>query len=74
MSYPIWVTGAAMGGRGLTGCVITTEASGRAIPLSHLWPNFRKGEKRYQTTDAIRMVIGGIPQTLEEFAVSTQEA
>jgi uncharacterized protein YbjT (DUF2867 family) len=35
--------------------------------LSHLWQTFRKGEERYQTTDAIRMVTGRKPQTLEEF-------
>ena len=35
--------------------------------LTHLWQNFRKGEERYQTTDAIRMVTGRNPQTLEEF-------
>jgi uncharacterized protein YbjT (DUF2867 family) len=35
--------------------------------LSHLWQTFRKGEDRYQTTDAIRMVTGRNPQTLEEF-------
>jgi len=50
--------------------------------LSHLWRTFRKGEERYQTTDAIRAVTGRNPQTLEEFfrenagffARSTQEA
>lgn len=50
--------------------------------LSHLWQNFRKGEERYQTTDAIRVVTGRNPQTLEEFfrknsgffASTTQEA
>jgi len=35
--------------------------------LSHLWQTFRNGEERYQTTDAIRMVTGRNPQTLEEF-------
>ncbi|MBV9747104.1 MAG: hypothetical protein JO099_25360 [Acidobacteriia bacterium] len=35
--------------------------------LSHLWQTFRKGEERYQTTDAIRIVTGRNPQTLEEF-------
>jgi uncharacterized protein YbjT (DUF2867 family) len=35
--------------------------------LSHLWQTFRKGKERYQTTDAIRMVTGRNPQTLEEF-------
>jgi uncharacterized protein YbjT (DUF2867 family) len=50
--------------------------------LSHLWQTFRKGEERYQSTDAIRMVTGRNPQTLEEFfrenagffAAGTQEA
>jgi uncharacterized protein YbjT (DUF2867 family) len=50
--------------------------------LSHLWQTFRKGEERYQTTDAIRVVTGRNPQTLEEFfrenagffTRSTQEA
>src|SRR5215467_13270999 len=35
--------------------------------LSHLWQTFRKGEERYQTTDAITVVTGRNPQTLEEF-------
>jgi uncharacterized protein YbjT (DUF2867 family) len=35
--------------------------------LSHLWQTFRKGEERYQATDAIRVVTGRNPQTLEEF-------
>jgi uncharacterized protein YbjT (DUF2867 family) len=50
--------------------------------LSHLWQTFRKGEERYQTTDAIPVVTGRNPQTLEEFfrenagffTSSTQEA
>jgi uncharacterized protein YbjT (DUF2867 family) len=50
--------------------------------LSHLWQTFRKGEERYQTTDAIRTVTGRNPQKLEEFfrenagffGGSTQEA
>src|SRR5580692_2855760 len=50
--------------------------------LSHLWQTFRKGEERYRTTDAIRMVTGRNPQTIEEFfrenagffAAGTQEA
>jgi uncharacterized protein YbjT (DUF2867 family) len=50
--------------------------------LSHLWLTFRKGEERYHTTDAICMVTGRNPQTLEEFfrensgffAGSSQEA
>jgi len=35
--------------------------------LSHLWQFFRKGERHYQPTDAIRVVTGRNPQTLEEF-------
>ena len=35
--------------------------------LSHLWQTFRKGEERYQTTDAISAVTGRNPQTLEAF-------
>jgi uncharacterized protein YbjT (DUF2867 family) len=50
--------------------------------LSHLWQTFRKGQERYHTTDAISVVTGRNPQTLEEFfrenagffANSTQEA
>ena len=50
--------------------------------LSHLWRTFREGEERYQTSDAIRLVTGRNPQTLEEFfgknakvfASNTQEA
>jgi uncharacterized protein YbjT (DUF2867 family) len=50
--------------------------------LSHLWQTFRKGEERYQSTDAIRTVTGRNPQTLDAFfrentgffAASTQEA
>jgi uncharacterized protein YbjT (DUF2867 family) len=35
--------------------------------LSHLWQYFRRGEDRYQPTDAIRAVTGRDPQRLEEF-------
>ncbi len=35
--------------------------------LTHLWQTFRKGDERYQTTDAVRIVTGRNPQTLEEF-------
>ena len=35
--------------------------------LAHLWQYFRKGEERFQATNAIRMVTGSDPQTLEEF-------
>ncbi|HKF05247.1 MAG TPA: NmrA family NAD(P)-binding protein [Candidatus Sulfotelmatobacter sp.] len=35
--------------------------------LAHLWQYFRKGEERFQVTDAIRVVTGRAPQTLEQF-------
>jgi uncharacterized protein YbjT (DUF2867 family) len=35
--------------------------------LTHLWQYFRRGEERFQVTDAIRVVTGRDPQTLEEF-------
>lgn len=35
--------------------------------LSHLWQYFRKQEGRYRPTDAVRVVTGRNPQTLEEF-------
>jgi uncharacterized protein YbjT (DUF2867 family) len=35
--------------------------------LTHLWQYFRRGKERFQTTDAIRVVTGREPQTLEEF-------
>src|SRR5215471_19073973 len=35
--------------------------------LTHLWQYFRRGEQRFQATDAIRTVTGRNPQTLEEF-------
>jgi uncharacterized protein YbjT (DUF2867 family) len=35
--------------------------------LTHLWQYFRRGEQRIQATDAIRVVTGRDPQTLEEF-------
>ena len=35
--------------------------------LTHLWQYFRKGKERFQATDAIRMVTGSDPQTLEKF-------
>jgi uncharacterized protein YbjT (DUF2867 family) len=37
------------------------------VHLTHLWQSFRNGEQRYQTTDAVRVVTGRNPQTLEEF-------
>ena len=41
--------------------------------LTHLWQYFRKGEERFQATDAIRVVTGRDPQTLEEFFRSNAE-
>jgi uncharacterized protein YbjT (DUF2867 family) len=41
--------------------------------LTHLWRYFRKGEERFQATDAIRVVTGSDPQTLEEFFRSNAE-
>jgi uncharacterized protein YbjT (DUF2867 family) len=41
--------------------------------LTHLWQYFRKGEERFQATDAIRLVTGHDPQTLEEFFRSNAE-
>ena len=35
--------------------------------LTHLWQYFRRGEERFQPTDAIRAVTGRNPLTLEEF-------
>lgn len=35
--------------------------------LTHLWQFFRKGDQQVQATDAIRLVTGRDPQTLEEF-------
>lgn len=35
--------------------------------LTHLWQYFRKGEEQFQVTDAIRVVTGRDPQTLEQF-------
>ena len=35
--------------------------------LTHLWQYFRRGEEHFQATDAIRVVTGREPQTLEEF-------
>jgi uncharacterized protein YbjT (DUF2867 family) len=35
--------------------------------LAHLWQFFRRGEKHYQATDAVRVVTGQDPQTLEQF-------
>ena len=35
--------------------------------LTHLWQYFRRGEERFQATDAIRVVTGRDPLTLEDF-------
>ncbi len=35
--------------------------------LTHLWQYFRRGEERFQATDAIRAVTGRTPQTREVF-------
>ncbi len=35
--------------------------------LSHLWQYYRSNQQRYETTDAVRLVTGRNPQTLEEF-------
>jgi hypothetical protein len=42
--------------------------------LTHLWQYFRKGEGRFQATDAIRVVTGRNPQRLEEFFMANGEA
>ena len=42
--------------------------------LSHLWQYFRRGEDRYQPTDAIRTVTGREPQTVEEFFKANAKA
>ena len=42
--------------------------------LTHLWQYFRKGEERFQATDAIRAVTGRGPQTLEEFFKANAKA
>jgi uncharacterized protein YbjT (DUF2867 family) len=42
--------------------------------LSHLWQYFRRGEDRYQPTDAIRTVTGRDPQRLEEFFSANAKA
>ena len=35
--------------------------------LTHLWQFYRRGEEHYQATDAVRVVTGQDPQTLEQF-------
>jgi uncharacterized protein YbjT (DUF2867 family) len=41
--------------------------------LTHLWQYMRKGEEKFQVTDAIRVVTGRDPLTLEEFFRSNAE-
>ena len=41
--------------------------------LTHLWQYFRKGGEHFQATDAVRVVTGRNPQTLEEFFRSNVE-
>ena len=41
--------------------------------LTQLWQYFRKGEDHYQPTNAVHVVTGGKPQTLEEFFRSNAE-
>jgi uncharacterized protein YbjT (DUF2867 family) len=79
-------------GRPIRYVVITDEQLAGAVKerlsphaldhLSHIWQTFRKGEESCETNDAIPVVTGRNPQTLEEFfrenagffANSTQEA
>ena len=42
--------------------------------LTHLWQYFRKGEEHFQATDAVRVVTGRDPQTLEEFFKANAKA
>jgi uncharacterized protein YbjT (DUF2867 family) len=42
--------------------------------LTHLWQYFRRGEERFHATDAIRVVTGRDPLTLEEFFRANAEA
>jgi uncharacterized protein YbjT (DUF2867 family) len=42
--------------------------------LTHLWQYYRKSEEHYQVTDAIRMVTGRNPQTLEEFFLANAKS
>jgi uncharacterized protein YbjT (DUF2867 family) len=42
--------------------------------LTHLWQYFRKGEERFQATDAVRVVTGRNPQTLEGFFRANAES
>jgi uncharacterized protein YbjT (DUF2867 family) len=42
--------------------------------LSHLWQYFRRGEESHRAIDAIRVVTGRDPQTLEEFFKANAKA
>jgi uncharacterized protein YbjT (DUF2867 family) len=42
--------------------------------LTHLWQYFRKGNVRFEATDAIRVVTGRDPLTLEEFFRANAQA
>ncbi len=42
--------------------------------LTHLWQYYRKSEQQYQATDAIRVVTGRNPQTLEEFFLANAKS
>ncbi|WP_035356924.1 NmrA family NAD(P)-binding protein [Edaphobacter aggregans] len=42
--------------------------------LTHLWQYFRKGEEHFQATDAICVVTGRTPQTLEEFFLANAKS
>jgi len=42
--------------------------------LTHLWQYFRKGERHFQATDAIRAVTGRNPQTLADFFLANAKS
>jgi uncharacterized protein YbjT (DUF2867 family) len=42
--------------------------------LSHLWQYFRKGEDKFQATDAIRLITSSNPLTLDLFFRANAEA
>ena len=42
--------------------------------LSHLWQYFRKNQNKVQATDAVRLITGRKPQTLEQFFRANIEA
>jgi uncharacterized protein YbjT (DUF2867 family) len=71
-------------GRPIRYSVITDEQWANAVKdrmnphaldhLTHLWQYFRRGEERFEATDAIRVVTGRDPRTLEEFFKANAEA